>query len=75
MQALAYWCDGAEHLERAGITLGTANDIELRDALHEFLDRLDQWRVGFGQRQCYAAGSEFRGLVAIGEKTVMANTL
>jgi len=39
MQALAYWCDGAEHLERAGITLGTANDIELRDALHELLDR------------------------------------
>ena len=67
MQVLAYRCDGAEHVERAGITLGTADDIELRDALHEFLNRLDQRLVGFGQRKCYSASSEFRGLVAIGE--------
>ena len=34
MQVLAYRCDGAEHVERAGITLGTTDDIELRDTLH-----------------------------------------
>lgn len=73
MQALAYWCDGAQHVERAGVTTGTADDIELRDALHELLDRLDQWWVGFGQLKCGSAGGAFRGLVAIGEQAVMAD--